>query len=759
MPCAASHWGLMRVRCRLLCVSVGAALAAGAADAEREAAPLVETVLEFRLEGGGAVVARAWTAGDEIYASRGTLTALGVAAGVEERIALSSVPGLSYRLAAAAQAVEMRCTRACFAVQHIRAPRIDAPLLPTRGFLLDADLAASWIDGEGEAGGLFGLGVFTEAGAGDARWTMSAKDAAIVRLDTRWSVDFPASRTRLTLGDALAPLGGEGAPVRFGGLRFGTDFALDPRFVTFDTPVIEAEAASASVVELYVDGALQLRERVAQGPFAIMDAPVAAGAGAAQVVVTDVMGRERVIEAQFYAAPTTLKRGLAAYDLSLGAVRRGYGRRSFDYGQAFAAGAYRRGVGGGATLGVRGDLRDRDGGIGGSVGGAASFVDPDFGQIDLDLAASHDDAGQGGFAQLGWTRIGRVVQASLQATASAGAYRPLGASFAPPRVMLRGALSAALRDGGAAQINAAMITPHDGARRAVYGLSYANAFGGFGALSLSALAVEEKERSFYVGLSFTRAFGADGVVAASAAQDAHGFTSGARFAHTPPRGEGLGWRAGAAFGAQPRSELGLVLRGRTYDARLDASRAGEREGVRAQVATTIASVGGAWSLIAPAADSFALVDVGAPGVAVRHEGRVVGRTDGQGRLMVAGLRPYDVNRIAIEVDDLPLRARVDIDERTLRPSGRGGVVVRLAAENGAAGEVRIVNGRGPLPRGAMLARDGDGARFPVGDGGRIYVSAAAGAQVLRGAGCVVRIRAQDIGGVARCLGGDDDDDP
>ncbi|NWG53970.1 MAG: hypothetical protein HXY28_09645, partial [Hydrogenophilaceae bacterium] len=172
----------------------------------------------------------------------------------------------------------------------------------------------------------------------------------------------------------------------------------------------------------------------------------------------------------------------------------------------------------------------------------------------------------------------------------------------------------------------------------------------------------------------------------------------------------------------------------------------------------LASVGGAWAFTAPASDSFALVEVGAPRVAVRHEGRVVGRTDARGRIVFAGLRPYDANRIGIAIEDLPLHARIDADEAIVEPAGRGGAVVRFAAAHGAAGEVRVFDKNGaPLERGVMLVRDGDGARFPVGAEGRVYVSGLAGESVLRGGGCVVRVAARNLGATAQCAG--DGDDP
>jgi len=83
------------------------------------------------------------------------------------------------------------------------------------------------------------LGVFGPAGSGLLSMvanpvTASGTASGLVRLDTAWRTDWPQSLRTLVLGDSFTRVGTSyGRPVRFGGIQFGTNFGLQPGFVTF----------------------------------------------------------------------------------------------------------------------------------------------------------------------------------------------------------------------------------------------------------------------------------------------------------------------------------------------------------------------------------------------------------------------------------------------------------------------------------------------------------------------------------------------
>ena len=98
-----------------------------------------------------------------------------------------------------------------------------------------------------------------------------------------------------------------GLPTRFGGIQYGTNFSTQPYFVTFPLPSLKGEAALPLMVQLYVNGVLKIPQEVPPGPFTVPAVPVVMGAGQATMVVQDMLGRQQVISAPFYATSNLLK--------------------------------------------------------------------------------------------------------------------------------------------------------------------------------------------------------------------------------------------------------------------------------------------------------------------------------------------------------------------------------------------------------------------------------------------------------------------
>ena len=213
----------------------------------------------------------------------------------------------------------------------------------------------------------------------------------------------------------------------------------------------------------------------------------------------------------------------------------------------------------------------------------------------------------------------------------------------------------------------------------------------------------------------------------------------------------MGWRIGARVGDSARYEAGASLHGRFGDLDLEATRALGQDGLRAQAAFGLVWIDGGLHAARPVRDSFAVVDAGAPRVHVLRQNRPVGVTGADGRIVVTDLLPYQVNRIGLDVDDLPLGAAPRRDAVDVTPGPRGGVMVRFPIDTGAAGEVRVLGEDGaPLPPGAVLTADTK--RYPVGSEGRIYISGVESRKALLRGGeqpCVALIdRGALAGGVA-----------
>src|SRR5690606_2372619 len=103
-------------------------------------------------------------------------------------------------------------------------------------------------------------------------------------------------------------------------------------------------------VDLILDGKSTITQTVQPGPFTITDIPVHSGAGMATIITTDALGRQVSTSLPFYVSSDLLKRGFLDYAGSAGALRRGYGTESFDYGPPAATGSLRYGLRDGFTI-------------------------------------------------------------------------------------------------------------------------------------------------------------------------------------------------------------------------------------------------------------------------------------------------------------------------------------------------------------------------------------------------------------------------
>lgn len=697
----------------LTCAS---ALCASAAAQDAPGAPFP---VELRLSGGARVETIAWRNGADVYVDRAALMSLGIEPLAGETVLLSSVPGLTWREDAAAAAIDLACTPQCFARRTIttQAPPIE-PALAAHGAFLNLDLAFTAQDGGADAAGAFELVYFSPAGLGEMSWTSGAFGAGLTRLETRWTIDAPAARVRARFGDGVVRGGASGAPFRFGGVQIARDFSLDPGFVSFPLPSLTGAAATPSTVDLYVDGALRLRERVEAGPFTIPDAPVLTGAGIAQIVVTDALGRETVISQPFYASAAMLRSGLSDFAFTAGAERERFAQRSNEYGRGFVSALYRYGLSDAATIEARAEIA---GALGGA-GIALSLADARAGQLDLAWAGSTGVDGDGWTASASWMRAGRALSYGAHIEAASDEFRRLGGPRAPPPRFLARMSSAFDTPLGAATLAATWRDERDAPALRTFALSYTPPRT-WGPWSLHALYADgDDDPILSVGLGFSVSL--DGGVSAGVALDYANPDTSLRMGadRPPPQAGGYGWRARTRLGDAARADAGLSYRGAHGDARFDVSYARARTGARAQYAAGLVFMDGAIFAGRPVRESFALVDVGAPGVGILRDNRRVGVSGADGRLLVAGLRAYEPNRIALEIDDLPFDAQVGTDALVVAPPARSGVRVRFPMY-AMTRETRVLDEWGaPLPPGAMLTRVSDGARFPIGGDGRAFLA-------------------------------------
>jgi outer membrane usher protein len=580
-----------------------------------------------------------------------------------------------------------------------------------------------------ELSGSFEAGV--SAGTGLLQGQVSAtRDGGAVRGLTSLWVDEPRRLVRFVAGDAVTlPDALGGAPI-LGGLALVRELSLDPYLVRAPLPGATAFASTPSVLEVYVNGALARTQEVTPGNYDLSLLPVTAGASDVRVLVRDAFGRTQEVETAHYQAQGLLARGLHDWAVHVGAVRRAFGRESFDYGDPVLLARFRSGFGERLTAGFRLDLgpRVRSGGL------SATAALP-VGQLDLAGAVSDDEGELGGAGLLAWQYGSRRVTLGADATVRSRAYatstlraaddRPLWRASARATVpVLAGAAltvqwsGVRLRDHGTSQRLEARTSLSVAARTWLV-LSAAAEREGAGAPSGSAFV------QVVVGGSGDTTADAGGRLGRGGEP---GGTLGAQ--RSLPPGPGVGWRVrGDTAGEGTVNGLLQVQPafGR-YEAAYDRAYGPNGSEVGSlSAAGGVVLVGERLFATRPVEQSFALVRVpGISGVRVRLEQQEVGRTGSGGDLLVPGLLPYYGNRLSIADTDVPADFRIGRVERVVAPRPRGAAVVRFEVERLRAveGRVRLGGRRGArIPAWGTLEVDTPRGthRSPIAEGGEFWL--------------------------------------
>lgn len=276
---------------------------------------------------------------------------------------------------------------------------------PLTALIVDYDLSAQATPLGLRAGGYVSTRVSRSNISAESGWTF-ATDRAPVRLDTTVQIDDPERMLTLKLGDFIQSSAPEARAVRLGGIQIGSNFGLQPDYISYPLPDFAGELAVPQQIDLIVNDRRLSSENLQAGSFALRNVPVSQGRGKLGVVVRDTLGRERVLALDFYTSRRLLDQGVNQWSLGVGRIRRRFGQSSGDYGPLALSGVLRRGLSRRFTAGL--SMEATEGLIGSGVDATATVGG--IAELSLGLRASH-------FNQAGVSRSGRAVNFNL---ASAG---------------------------------------------------------------------------------------------------------------------------------------------------------------------------------------------------------------------------------------------------------------------------------------------------------------------------------------------------
>ncbi|MGH8467454.1 MAG: fimbria/pilus outer membrane usher protein [Gammaproteobacteria bacterium] len=641
-----------------------------------------------------------------------------------EYFALDAVPGLSYQLDERTQELNIEGSPDIFAATVLGVPsqRFALPGEIDLGGFLNYDLqfqhqrrTATWT-------GLIELGLFHRLGVGTA--TTLARDIgdqnSFTRLETTWTADDPERLSTLRLGDAIGRPGAWGGSVRFGGIQWGTNFATQPEFITFPLPTLSGEARIPSTVELFANSALRLQQSVPPGPFEIPNVPLTTGAGDVQLVVRDLLGRQRVLVVPYYVSQALLRAGLTDYTFDLGFERENFGIESNDYGRGFGAATYRAGVTDRLTAEARAEvLKDQQ-----ALGFSASYLWPIIGVANAALVASSSDAGGGGLFALGLDRQARRVSYGVQSQWTTPHFAQLGRVQGELRQTTLARVSVSPDGSDTFSLSYLLQDNRSQPRVEFVSVGYdRNIFRDYH-LSVFALQSLTGVRDTSLGITLTLAFGERSNASVNWTQQNADHQSAFQIQRNLPEGTGLGYRLLGLEGTDSRAEAGVFYQNDIGTFGAETSQFGDADAYRLSASGGLAALGNEAFLARRISESFAVVRVGNyPNVGIYAENQPVARTNSRGTALVPRVRAYEKNNIGIEQADLPLDARFAALRMDVTPAFRSGVLADFGVRPANAALLTIVlSDRSPLPAGAIVRVVGGKEQFPVAFRGEVYVT-------------------------------------
>jgi outer membrane usher protein len=651
----------------------------------------------------------------ELWANAATLRQLGfvLPADVADPVRLNGLPGVQVRYDVRHQNVAIT---APLNLLHLPTTLVNAPGTATQsasasqGLLLNYDLYAT--QGQSNASS---LNAFTELRAFNGTSVLSSTALSqtshsgdwqthSARLDTTLSTSFPEDMLTLRLGDTLTAALPWSRATRIGGIQLSRNFALQPYRTTTPLPAFLGSATLPSDVELYINGMRQYSGQVPSGPFQLNTIPNISGAGNAQVVLTDAFGRTTTLNFSLYDTQQLLQKGLSDWSVDLGAVRKNYGLRSFDYGSDPAAsGTWRYGVSDNLTLETHAEATPGLATVG--VGGALLLAQA--GVLSGAAAGSSHNGQRGSQLNLGYNWRNDRFNFGVDGTRTHDNYLDVASLYgsAPPSGTGRALVGYSTEHLGSVGLSYLYLR-YTGQAATRYASAYwFKSLGRSASLSVSANQnlVDRSQRSVFAG--FTWSLDGKASLSTGMQRDSGHTTYTADAQSSTPNDGGVGWRAGLRQGdGQNGGQAEVNYLGRYGRLAAGVSDFGSSRYGYANATGALVFMGGQPFAARRIDDAFAVVSTdGVAGVPVTLENRPIGTTDSKGMLLVAPLNAYQNNQLAIDPMQLSADVRIDRVKTIATPGDRAGTLVRFGITPVRAASILLVDGAGlPLPLGSLV---------------------------------------------------------
>jgi outer membrane usher protein len=567
--------------------------------------------------------------------------------------------------------------------------------------------------------------LFTEVGASRGNRLFYSglsrtPESGFVRGLTYLNWDSTSKLRRWTAGDAFVGTDVLGGSVDISGVTVFRQYSLQPYLVRSPSLDVTGSAVTPSTVEVYVNGQLTNRLAVPAGVFTLHDLPVTGGLGNTRLVIRDAFGRETVQADSFYYSTTVLRKGFSDYTFSAGAIRRDLSR-SFDFDGGGALAQYRRGITDFVTIGGRAEA-DRH--I--VSGGPRVTFTTRFGDFDLSGAASRDEHQSGTAASYGYRFNAPRFSFGLAAIERSDRYSTLSMAANSDRPIhdWNAFLSGSMR-----WFSLGLLANRNESRSGILfqrlALQANAPLGRFGNFFVSAGKVEQngkRQPEILVGITLSLGHATTADVLGRRSEGRNGLRTELRKPLTMANGFGYALSTDSLTDERFAALQYQTSYGR-YEIDTDPRNSDQ---TTYSIAGGLVGIGHRVLLSRPVQDSFALAQVGVPGVRVFASNQEVGRTTSSGDLLIPNLLPHYLNLLRINDKDVPIEYEVAGTEVTVVPPSRGGVVAVFPVRKmrSYAGSMRLmIVGQPFVPSlGEVQVRAGDKPlTLSLGRSGEFYV--------------------------------------
>ncbi len=539
-------------------------------------------------------------------------------------------------------------------------------------------------------------------------------------LELTYTRDDPEKLRSLRIGDIFSVAGSQGRALRIGGIQLATNFDTQPGLITFPLPTFFGEATVPTVLDVYVNGRLTQKQEVQPGAYALEGVPVVNGAGELQVIARDALGRQQVFTQGFFSSTELLKPGLNDYSISIGALREAYGLENFQYGDFAASATWRHGLRENLTIEGHGEFTD---GLA-MLGGAAQYVIGSGGLFSAGAGFSTADSGSGAVWNLGFRQQNKHLNYNLDIRGATKDFELVGEYASVPKLQFLASAGKNFYEYGSTGISVVHQSFHDQPKRTIVSANHSKSFNHFLSLSAYLSYVDSEEDNFSIGIRFSMPFGEHHSMHGGLSSGKSTRSIDAEISRSLPHGPGYGYRLAIGALDDKYIDAGVAAQTELGTYSLDV-RDSDYAGSVWQAGTTgsVAYLSGMTKFTRQIRDAFAVVNVGDfEGVRVYSENQEIGRTNKDGQLFVPGLRPYLRNNLRIEIEDLPLSAKIGDVEAETAPYSRSGVIVNFNVQESSNVLLRALLSDGsPVPEGAFATINRSQETYPVGRDGKLFL--------------------------------------